>query len=46
MDLLSEYKEYVKWCKAVEANPIGFVIWKGKKFGYEWDSKNKVYINK
>ena len=44
MDLLKEYKEYVNWCKGSESHPIGFVNWKGKMFGYTWDSKKKVYI--
>lgn len=44
MDLIRQYREYVKWCKAVDAQPIGFVNWKGKKFGYTWDSKKHKYI--
>ena len=46
MDLIRQYKEYVQWCKEVDAYPIGFVNWKGEKFGYTWDIKKRKYIIK
>lgn len=44
MDLIRQYKQYVDWCKRTNANPIGFVNWKGQKFGYTWDKKKEKYI--
>jgi hypothetical protein len=44
MDLIRQYREYVKWCDEIDTYPIGFVKWKGKKFDYTWDSKKHVYI--
>lgn len=43
MDLLKGYNDYVKWCKATEANPIGFVNWKGKKLGMSFNTKTGVW---
>ena len=44
MDLIRQYKKYVDWCKCVDAQPIGFVNWKGAKFGYTWNAKKEEYI--
>lgn len=46
MDLIRQYKKYVEWCEGSDVYPIGFVNWKGKKFGYTWDKKKHIYIKK
>lgn len=40
MNLVHQYKSYVKWCDLVGAHPIGFVAWKGKKFNMKFNRKN------
>lgn len=43
MDLIGDYKKYVKWCEGSGVHPIGFVNWKGKRFGYTWNKKKYIY---
>lgn len=46
MNLIEKYQEYVKRCQAVSIQPIGFVNWKGKKYGYIWNNKLYKYVKK